>query len=48
MDRMRAPDICDPGLRQTEKSHLALLDQIAHRTGHVLDRHRPVLLERPH
>jgi hypothetical protein len=42
MDRMGAPDVGDAGLREAEKSDFSLLDQIAHRAGHILDRHRPV------
>src|SRR5271167_4730837 len=42
MDGMGAPDVRDAGLGETEKSYLPLLDQIADRTGHVLDRHGPI------
>ena len=39
LDRMRAADGLHAGLREAEVLHLALLDQVLHRPGDVLDRH---------
>src|SRR5712692_7096620 len=39
MNGMGAADVGDAGLGQTEKSYLALLDQLPYRAGHLLDRH---------
>jgi hypothetical protein len=45
------PDGLDPGLRQAEVAHLAFLDQLLDRAGHVLDRNvrvDAVLVEQVH
>src|SRR5260221_1438715 len=39
MDGMGAADVGYAGLGKTEKSYLALLDQITYRPGHILHRH---------
>jgi hypothetical protein len=38
--QLGAADVGDAGLGKTEKSDFALLGQISHRAGHLLDRHR--------
>ena len=42
MNGMSAANVGDTSLRQTEKSHLALLDQITYCARYILDRHRPI------
>ena len=45
---MRAPDRCRASFGQTEMLDLAFGDEVPHRTGNILDRHRridPVLIE---
>src|SRR5258708_1463159 len=42
MDGVGASNVCDASLRKTEKSYLALFDEIADCASHVLDRHGPI------
>jgi hypothetical protein len=42
MDGLGAPDIADAGFGETEKSYLALFDEITDRSGNVLYRHSSI------